>query len=55
MKVGLDILIMEGNVTLETSETGKKRLTFLNNYKIDTTSHTSLLILEECTKGDTSG
>lgn len=55
MKVGLDIITMEGNVTLETSTAGKKRLTFLNNYKIDTTSHTSLLILEECTKGDTSG
>lgn len=55
MKVGLDIIIMEGNVTLETSSAGKKRLTFLNNYKIDTTSHSSLLILEECTKGDTSG
>lgn len=55
MKVGLDIIIMEGNVTVETSSAGKKRLTFLNNYKIDTTSHTSLLILEECTKGDTTG
>ncbi len=55
MKVGLDIIIMEGNVTLETSAVGKKRLTFLNNYKIDTTNHTSLLILEECTKGDITG
>ena len=55
MKIGLDIIIMEGNITIETSAIGKKRLTFLNNFKIDTANHSSLLILEECTKGDVNG
>ncbi|MDX1961346.1 MAG: hypothetical protein SFU98_22445 [Leptospiraceae bacterium] len=55
IKAGFDILIMSGNVTLETNTNGKKRVSFLNNYKIDTTSYSNLLIMDECSKGDTSG